>query len=881
MDANETRAALLPLIPVKMARPRVARAGVDRPRLFGLLDGAMSTPITLVSAGAGWGKTMLVSAWARSADFPVAWLNLDRHDNDPQLFWAYVVAALRSAGLIAEDNPLAGLAGVPACDRERIRILVAGLGMLPDPSALVIDDFHEINDPQVLTEVGELLRNLPEPVRLFLISRVQPALNLQRLRAADLVTDIRATDLAFTESEAASIVQGHGLTLTGAELTTLVKRTEGWAIGLHLGAGFLAGDPARSVTDFAGDGRGVDDYLTDEVLTGRNRHQRRFLLQTSICERVCAGLANAVTSGHDGQRLLEQIEHDNDFVIRLGDRPQWFRYHHLLRDALGHRLHVETPTAVAELHRRAARWHAANDSVMEAVTHAVSAGDWTYIGKLVTGQAAPLILSAHRPALVRLLRKVPADKLGSTAELMICAAVLRFHDGDYEAIPARLDHARRLLRRRPGNEHRPVELMRLTLQLAADRVFADMPAVRAGATELLALLVTDSTAAGPAAVQQRAIALNNRGLAHLWTGDIEAAVRDLSASANASRAAGLELAEINAVGHLALLEVMCGSVAEAARLATAARALATERGWQSTVQAVAAHFAAVLVHVERGELSAADDALQVGMHAYHSDPEPAQRVVLLGAQARLAVTRGEPAKAHVFLESARAERNPRARIPWLDRWLRIIEIEADLAAGRPGPVPTGSPTTGEDLAHQVVQARIALAHRDLRRAGQLLAARPATRVHTAATVEADLLIALIADSRGLAGQATDLLSDALRLAGREQIRRPFLIHADGRLDDLLHRLRFVHPEDGQLAFLEDLRAGIRATRKTSTAADLISEREADVLLFLPTMLSAAEIATNLGISVNTVKAHMRAIYRKLGVARRSDAVAHARDIGLL
>jgi LuxR family maltose regulon positive regulatory protein len=456
----------------------------------------MNTPVTLVSAGAGWGKTMLVSAWARAGEAPVAWLNLDRYDNDPQVFWAYLVAALRSAGLITPENPLAGMTTVPADERERIRTLAAGLSQLPAPSVLIIDDLHEIYDPGVLGEFGELLRSPPEPLRLFLISRSQPALRLQRLRSAGLVTDIRATDLAFTEADAAAIVRAHRLTLGTADLTALVRRTEGWAIGLHLGAGFLAADATRSVDDFAGDGQAIDEYLTAEVLRGRGRRQHRFLLQTSICERICAGLADAITTGHDGQRLLEQIEHDNDLIIRLGDRPLWFRYHHLLRDALGHRLRVEAPALIAELHRRAAHWHAANNSVMEALGHAVSAGDWTYIGKLVTGQAAPLILSAHRPALVRLLRQVPEDRLGSTAELMICAAVLLFHDGDYEAIPARLQHARRLLRRRPGDEHRPVELMRLTLQLAADRAVGDMPAVRAGCTELLALLATDGAAGG-------------------------------------------------------------------------------------------------------------------------------------------------------------------------------------------------------------------------------------------------------------------------------------------------------------------------------------------------------------------------------------------------
>jgi LuxR family maltose regulon positive regulatory protein len=325
---------------------------------------------------------------------------------------------------------------------------------------------------------------------------------------------------------------------------------------------------------------------------------------------------------------------------------------------------------------------------------------------------------------------------------------------------------------------------------------------------------------------------------------------------------------------------MSGSVAEAARLATTARELAARRGWQHTVQAVAAHLAMALVHLERAEFADADAALQDGMRAHHSEPEAAQRVVLLGTQALLAVTRGEPARAQVFLEAARADRSPRTRVPWLDRWLTTITVEADLAGGRTGPVPAGTPVAGTDLAQQVALARIALAHKDLRRAGQLLVPGPTTRTHTSAIVEADLISALIADLRGHAGQATDQLAKALRLAERERIRRPFLIHADGRLDDLMHRLQVLDPGSGHSAFLEELRSEIRATRKTS-ATGVLSEREADVLHFLPTMLSAAEIAGNLGISVNTVKAHLRAIYRKLGVARRSDAVTHARDTGLL
>ena len=352
----------------------MVRANVARQRLIDRLDAAVYRQVTVVCAGAGWGKTLLVSAWAEAwaarRRAPVAWLSLDQRDNDPQIFWAYLVAALRVAGAVTPDNPLAEMGSVPSDERERGHRLAEGLRPMSRQTVLVIDDFHEIDDVDVLREVADLLRH-PLPVRIILVTRADPPVGLHRLRAAGQVSDIRADDLAFTGEEAAALVTGHGLTLAPDDVTVLLERTEGWAAGLQLGAGFLAHDGARSIADFAGDVRGVDDYLTEEVLAGRSRRHRRFLLQTSICERICADLANALTNQNDAQRTLEQLEHDNDFVVRLGAKPLWFRYHHLLRDVLAHRLRLETPTSVTELHGRAARWYASNNSVMEALTHAV------------------------------------------------------------------------------------------------------------------------------------------------------------------------------------------------------------------------------------------------------------------------------------------------------------------------------------------------------------------------------------------------------------------------------------------------------------------------------------------------------------------------------
>ncbi|BCJ41086.1 transcriptional regulator [Actinoplanes ianthinogenes] len=856
-------AVLLPLVEAKTSRPQTVRAGVARQRLHDLLDAAIGKPVTLVCAGAGWGKTTVVSGWAQRHHAPVAWLSVDRHDNDPQVFWAYLLAALRVAGVVPAGNPLADLGAVPADPRERGRLFAAGLARLAAGTVLVIDDVQEIDDADVLRELTDLLRH-PPALRLLLIGRSEPPLRLHRLRAAGQLAEIRAEQLAFGHDEAAEIVGRHGLSLSAEEMTTLVDRTEGWAAGLQLAAGFLAAhDGARTITEFAGNVRGVDDYLTEEVLADRTRRQRRFLLQTSICENVCAGLADAITQRTDGQRILEELEHDNDFVVRLGAKPLWFRYHQLLRDVLGHRLRVETPGVVPDLHRRAARWHAANNSVLEALAHAVSARDWAFVGRLVVTQAAPLIVSAHRAALVKILRGVPAEQLTTTPELMFCAALLLFHAGDYDGIPARLYAVRELSHDRPDSVREPVEIMSRTLQLAADRARGDMPALLAGASLLLDLLGGAKAVPVSAIAQNRAIALGNRGLALLWLGRTEEAERELWAGSSAARVAGVELTEINASGHLALLKVMSGSVHEAATLATSAVDLAEQRGWRYALQTVPAYFALALVRLERHDLDGARQAVQDGLRGHHSDPEAAQHLIGLGVQARLAAARGNLGAARKLCDEARVARTARMRMPAVDDWLARIEAAVDLAAGAD---PGG--------ADPLLLARAAYLKGDFRQAQRLLAEVGTAEQDTVGRVEAGILAALLADVRGQSVQAADLLADAVSVAAGEGIRRPFLIMDDPRLDALLHRMRLLAP------LVADFVGELRPSRARHPVESL-SERETEVLRYLATMLTAAEIAADLGVSVNTVKAHMRAVYRKLGASRRTEAVTLAQDRGLL
>ena len=734
--ARKPTTGIVRYVETKMSRPRVGDAEIRRQRLVNRLDAAARKPVTVVCAGAGWGKTMLASGWADTASSDVRWLTLDRQDNDAQVFWSHVVAAVRAGGGIPRGNPLAELKAIPKDDLERIRLLERGLGSLPVPAVLVLDDLHEIDDPKIMKDLAVLLAHPPPSLHWVLLTRAEPALPLHRLRASGKLVEIRTADLAFTAEETAQLLAGHGLALSSQDETTLLAKTEGWAVGLRLAVAFLTGRPSLSIADFGGDLQVVDDYLADEVLARHPPDVRRFLLQTSFCEQINAELAEALIPDIQGQRMLEELERANDFVVRLGPKPRWFRYHPLLRDVLMHRMLRDAPVEVAELHRRAASWYAAHDSIVNALHHAADARDWPYVGRLVVSHAAPQIVSTHRTPLVQILRQVPPEELSTTAELMACAALRLFQAGAYDAIPEHRAGALDLLKDRPKADRQAVEITLQSLQIAVHRVQADMPALIAASDDLLALLAGVRFPELPSAQQHRAIALNNKGVGLLWMGQPELADRSLWPAATAARTSGVELPEINALGHLALLETLYGSVREAALLAGKARELAERRGWWSALQTVPAHMAQALVDLERNDLPAAQRALRQGQVAHRSDPETAQWSIFSGVRARLALAQGEPATAEDFLAQARRPTDAHAHIPAIDRWLLLTESEVDLAAGRPDRVlqryarADGEPSYPE----RVCLMRAAYARHDFRTA-QTLLDRPRPRLpHTAATV---------------------------------------------------------------------------------------------------------------------------------------------------
>jgi LuxR family transcriptional regulator, maltose regulon positive regulatory protein len=486
----------------------------------------------------------------------------------------------------------------------------------------------------------------------------------------------------------------------------------------------------------------------------------------------------------------------------------------------------------------------------------------------------------------------------------VCDAVLLFHAGVLVGIPDRITRARELLQDRPEDERLPIEATLRSLEVGLSRARGDMPEVIARTTDLLAML--PQVRHGLTSVlQYRAIALNNKGIGLLWTGQHERADRYLSAASTVARAAGIELVAAHAAGHLALLEVLYGSLQEASHLAESALDLAERRGFRSALQAAPAHLALALVNLERNNVAEAERAVQQGLSAHRTDPEPAQAKVLLGTRARLLIAQDELENAHLILEQAQREASPGTRVPALDRWLLRAESEIDLRRGHPHRVLTrygGMADDGElTPPERVCLARAAFATGNLRLTEVLLARPLPPTSDVVSAVEAWILTALIADVQGQHTRSIAALGRAFAIAEQEGVRRPFVSMGGEKLYELVARQRRLTADDAPFVadVLIEMETARKATEPPRAARDLgerelevshlptvppagdLSERELDVLRYLPTMLTAGEIAVDLHVSVNTVKAHMRSIYRKLDASRRREAVVRARERGIL
>ncbi|MGE5747861.1 MAG: LuxR C-terminal-related transcriptional regulator [Solirubrobacterales bacterium] len=876
-------------------RPELpARRGiVPRRGLLELLSSAPSGCVVLVCAPAGSGKTELLRWWVEAEDLGerIAWVGVERGEQDAQHFWLAVVNALADATgreeLVERTDPAPGFRGEAVVER-----LLSDLDSLSEPLVLVIDDLHELDSSEALASLHLFGARLPARLRLVLASREEPRLGLHRLRLAGRLTEIRDPDLRFSLEEARELLEASGIELPEEALVLLHERTEGWAAGLRLAAISLARhpDPERFVSEFSGSERTVAGYLMAEVLDRQPPEVRELLLRTSILDRVSGPLADFLTGGFCSERILQELEDANAFVSSLDATRSWFRYHHLFADLLQLELRRTNPASIEELHRKAAVWHEEHGYPVEAIRHAQAAGDWSHAAHLLADNCVGLILDGRRAAVRGLLDLFPPDASAGNAELALAFAVTLVVEAAIQEIPAYINLAQRLADTVPEGRRRRFELQLAAVRLALARRLGDLTVSLEMKRSMEALLAAQPAGGRDRGDVLRAIALQESGIAELWSLRLDDARRDLEQALELIRRAGQSFLQVSCLAHLAIARAWTGlSLAAGLELSEEAVRIAEEHGWMEDQIVVTGLAGAALALLLLGRFDEAERSLERAGRAMRPGGEPGTELLVHHARGVLGLVRG--AFEEAFVEFRGAER--------MDGLLtgghafavvsRARRLQAQAGMGQLAEARAALaelPEEERDTSYmRVSAAKIHLAEGDAEQAVSVLALAlqgPAPPIHhSPGSVEAAVLDAVARERLGDRVAAEASLERALEHAEPEGIILPFAL---APVKGLLER----HPRHSTahaslISEILDVLAGSSAAPRAEALPllDELSEAELRVIRYLPSNLKAPEIAAELFVSPNTVRTHLRHIYAKLGVHGRGEAVERARGLGLV
>lgn len=865
-------------------RPTPSARTVARRRLHRLLDEACEAPLTIVAAGPGWGKSTAVAEWVEFGRprFAVVWLTLSPDDDNVSGFWASVKHAVRASGVLPDSHLLFQTSTAAGVNDEVVSALRGALAQIQRPLVLVLDDFQVVEDRGVL-DLIELIIDSHAPLRLVLLTRFEPLMALHRMRLEDRLVEVTAADLAFSEEETIDLARAESLDLSDDDLTTVLTRTEGWPAGVRLAMLFLS--RSGNLHGFAGTDRSVAEFLVAEVLERNSAQTRDFLLRTSVAHIVSSDLASAMVPQVSGQAILEMLERTNQFVTALGPDREWFRYHPLLREMLEHTYRRDDPVGYAQAQRVTARWLAVNGDPVDALTHAAEARDWSFFGELFTYATAPAVVGARRPAIIPLLQAVPYAEQPPSTQLQMCIASLALATGQFDAMANHVRSATQIAGQTTGSSA-PTRALLSLMKAAAARHLGRFEEIAEAAAE--SLMTIDASDPFPAADSYRAVAANNRGIALLWIGEYERAAASLAEVASIAPAADIEIARVTARSHFALCELLRGDLHNAHEMAESVVDDADAKGWRSMFWMRPAFCALALEHLLCGRLTEAESALESALTAHHAGSEPAPSLLVRITQGYLAVSRGRGGAAQ-----RAADEVLRLVSKWdtprllADEIVRLL-TEVELLTGETTHWPQ-EPVSDKSASPTVIACRA----RRLLDAGRQteaidLARRVADRSDTntladlLAVIEARIILASALERGRHRYEALAALESAIDRARPQCIVRPFQI-GDPALVPLLHTLQASHL--GNDPFLGELLRCCDTAGAPGTASvallDPLTERELAVLIELPTMKSNAEIADEFFVSVNTVKTHLKSIFRKLDVSTRREAVRRAREIGLL
>lgn len=865
---------MITLLPTKFHLPSAPEGFITRPQLLEKLDAALTCRLALVSAPAGSGKTIAASTWARLAwqkGARVGWLSLDAEDNDRGRFETYLAACL-----LGEKGPK------PPTEDFNSWFLQQAAG-LQQQHILILDDFHLIQNTNIIGLLESLIERLPPQLHLMLLTRSDPALELARRRVAGQMVELRMEQLRFLPHEAALFMHKNAhVQLSEADVATLNTRAEGWVAGLQLAAISLRGrqDAPAFISAFAGSHRFVFDYLLEEVLNRQTPEMRRFLLETSVLERFCAPLCAAVCeAGASARGLLDQLERSNLFLVPLDDERNWYRYHHLFAGALRWMLAQSYPDLPAELHRRASRWFETQDLLPEALQHAFSAEDLRLAERLVSENVLLLLENEDLGALLNKMDAAPLRAVRDQPWLGIARA-WSMGGGQVQKSHLLLNTVEEQL----VGIADPLERRRLQAHLAAARVFVysaqgDRENVVAQAQLAETLLPGNETAVRAMVLVLWGDILSQNGYDPTAMPIMERAL-DLSLQADKPHVAMIALAAL-ALGHQG-----AGRLNEAGRLCRKAMTLAED--YQKRMRrpiAASGICAGVLarVYYEQGDMEQAITFARQAVALCERWGQGDSEEMSLNYLGHILMAAGYREQGWETLQRA-------GQLAWkISPWLWHMSLTFALEA-----LLDGDPPDEERISRQVqiIQENQADISATLQARFLLRSGRPGEALMMIETALVDLneepsyyyvrlyvLRALAYQARREEKLALMALKEALELSEPEGRVMSFI--REGRpMEALLQRAlaKAICP-----VWTRRLLAVFEQRRRPAQGGLLepLSERELEVLRHLNSPSSIPEIAGVLMVSANTVRTHVKSIYAKLGVHGRSEALYRAREMGLL
>lgn len=882
---------MTPILATKLYIPPLRPNVVLRPRLIERLNAGLHRKLTLISAPAGFGKTTLLSEWTLGLGRSVAWLSLDEGDNDPARFLTYLVTALQTIAANIGKGVLGLLQSPqPPPPEALLTALLNDLTTISDPFVLVLDDYHVLDAKPVDQALAFLIDHLPPHMHLVIATREDPHLPLARLRARDQVTELRATHLRFISSESAAFLnQMMGLTLSAEEIAALERRTEGWIAGLQLAALSLQGqeDATSLIASFTGSHQYVLDYLMEEVLGQQSERIQTFLLHTSILDRMSGPLCDAVVldSATPGQATLEELERANLFLIPLDNERRWYRYHHLFADLLRLRLHqsLSSSPAIAqsqvnELHLRASQWLEDQGLTMEAFHHAAAANDVERAERLIEGKSIPRHLPGAVTTVLSWLGSLPRTVLDARPSLWVKYAMLLLVSARMASVEEKLQAAESALQG-SNLDDRTRDLIGQIAAIRATLALTPYQPETVLAQSRRALEYLD-----PENLLSREIAHWTLGAAYQLQGDRAAARGAYTEVIENSQASEDIFATIMATMCLGILQEVDNQLHLAVQTYQRVLQLA---GDQPLPHLCEAHLGLARVLYEWNDLEAAEQHRRQSLHlSRQCGHEVEYSIACEVFLARLSLARGEVSDAAALLAEASQsaqQHNIVSRMP------EIAAVQV-LTFLRQGSLSAAAHLA---QAHELPlsQARVHLAQGNPSTA---LAVLSAWRKQVEAKDWKDeqlkvmVLQAVAARAHGEKDQALHLLVDALAMAEPAGFIRLFLDEGLPMASLLSEAMALGRMPDYIRKLLTAWEAEKQQSENTSSPPppaqpllEPLSERELEVLRLVAAGLSNQEISERLFLVLGSVKGHTHKIFGKLGVQRRTEAIARARELGLL